>query len=421
MRRRVRQGALQCAKEADGAVRIIAVRRRRVLHTMTTFAASSGAAENTLITLNRLPRDRFEVFLATAPEQSMEPRLASDVQRLPLRFLHRAVRPHQDVLALAELYALCRRWRFDVVHTHNSKDGVLGRWAAWLARVPAIVHTLHNVSFRASRSDAINGLYRRLERRTAPITGALLGVSTETVREYLAAGIGTPDLYHVVYSGLELERYDLPDIPPAVARAHLGLPDAGAWVGWFGRFNYQKDPLTFVRAARLVADEVPGVRFVLCGDAPVGEDLWPAVDQLARELGIRDRLHPLGFRHDLPLVLRAVDVVMHSSRYEGMGRITCEALASRRPVAGTAVDGMREVIVSGQRGGLLAPPEQPAQLAAATVTLLRDRGLAERLAAAGREWIAEHVSATRMVQDIERVYDLSARRASGTPRAASAT
>jgi glycosyltransferase involved in cell wall biosynthesis len=372
---------------------------------MTTFAASSGAAENTRITLARLPVERFDLFLATGPGQSMQPRLPAHVHFLPLRFLDRPVRPHRDLAALVELYRLCRRWRFDVVHTHNAKDGVLARWAARLAGVPVIVHTLHNVSFRASASAAANRLYAALERATAPFTHALLGVSRETVRAYVDAGIGEPARYRVVYSGLELERYGPDGVTPADARAELDLPPAAAWVGWFGRFNYQKDPLTFVRAARAILDRMPDVRFVMCGDAPLGEDLWPQTDRLARELGIRDRLHPLGFRSDLPRVLRAVDVVLHSSRYEGMGRIACEALASRRPVVGTAVDGMREVIVSDERGGILVPPGEPHALADATVALLRDRARAARLAESGRHWVEQHVSADRMVGAIAAIYD----------------
>src|SRR6266704_44972 len=255
--------------------------RRRVLHIMTTFSASTGAAENTRLTLNSLPRDRFDVFLALPPRQSMEPLLGRDVTRLPLRHLVRAVRPLRDIAAFVEMYRLCRRWRFDVVHTHNSKDGVLGRWAAHLAGVPVVVHTIHNLSFRASRHGYVNRLYTYLERITARITTTLLAVSTENVRECLEQGIGTPGQYRVVYSGLDLERYRVP-FGQLEARAQLGLPEATALVGWFGRLNYQKDPLTFVRAAQTVLAGFPGVRFLVCGDDPLGEDLTASVHALAR-------------------------------------------------------------------------------------------------------------------------------------------
>lgn len=381
-----------------------AARRYRVLHTMTTFAASSGASENTRLTLKLLPRDRFDLFFATRAGQSMEPQLPEDVSLLPLRHLRRPVRPLADLLALMELYRLCKRWRFDVVHTHNSKDGIIGRWAAHLAGVPVVVHTIHNVPFRVSDHAAANSLYAALERVTAPVTDAFLAVSAENIREYLTRRIGTPNRFRVVYSGLELERYRV-TLSQEEARARLGLPDASALVGWFGRLNHQKDPFTFIRAARVVSDGFPGVRFVVCGDRGVGKDLEPAVRSLVREMGMSDRVHFLGFRSDLPVVLHAADVVMHSSRYEGMGRTVCEALLCERPVAGTAVDGMREVIVSGVRGGILVPPRQPAALAQATLALLRDRERASALACAGHLWVQTNLSATSMVRDIADTYE----------------
>jgi glycosyltransferase involved in cell wall biosynthesis len=378
-------------------------RRRRVLHVMTTFSVSSGAAENARLTVNLLPRDRFEVFLAVPPGQTMEARVARHVIVLPLPTLGRPVRPWLDIAAFIALYRLCKKWRFDVVHTHNSKDGVLGRWAAHFAGVPVIVHTIHNLPFRASRHGFVNWWYAVIERWTARITDAILAVSTENVGAYLTHRIGTKSQYRVVYSGLELDRYRAA-LSQAEARARLGLPEATAVVGWFGRFNYQKDPFTFIRAARIVADEFPGVRFVVCGDDPLGEDLALPVRDLAQQLGIAERMHFLGFRADLPLVLRALDVVMHSSRYEGMGRTVCEALLCGRPVAGTAVDGMREVIVSGVRGGILVPPGEPPTLANATLTLLRDPERARALAAAGGAWVEANLSAADMVRGIVDTY-----------------
>jgi glycosyltransferase involved in cell wall biosynthesis len=145
----------------------------------------------------------------------------------------------------------------------------------------------------------------------------------------------------------------------------------------------------------------------MCGDDPLGEDLTALVRSLAQELGLSDRMHFWGFRSDLPTVLTAVDVVMHSSRYEGMGRTVCEALLCGRPVAGTGVDGVREVIVSGVRGGILVPPGQPAALAEATLALLRDRKRARALASTGRAWVEQNLSATDMVRAIAESYMLA--------------
>lgn len=335
----------------------------------------------------------------------MDTEVAADVVRIPLRWLRRSISPVRDVAALAELYETIRRFRFDVVHTHNAKDGILARWAAFLAGTSAIVHTIHNVSFEASASTIVNEQYAIQERWAARVTDRLLAVSAPSSAKYLARGIGHPDQYRTVYSGLDLDRYADDGRAARVRRAELGLPDRpGPWVGWLGRFNRQKDPLTFVRAAQLVAAGFPGVQFIVCGDDPLRDSLEEAARALAMELGLSDAMHFLGFRRDVGNVLRGVDVVMHSSLYEGMGRVVCEALACERPVAATAVDGVVEVIDAGRRGGLLAPPGDAAALADATLRLLHDTAFALALARAGRDWVVQRLSADAMVRQIERVY-----------------
>ena len=379
--------------------------RYRVLHTITTFPQSSGAAENTKLTLNLLDRRRFEPFLATAAGQSMDAEVARDVVRIPLRWLRRAINPLIDSLALAELYSVIRRYQFHVVHTHNAKDGIVGRWAARLARTPVIVHTVHNVSFHAARGAFATWQYKWHERWAARISDRLVAVSAENASALMSAGVGRQDQYRVIYSGLDLSRYKDDHLPPAVRRMNLGLPERdGPWVAWIGRFNPQKDPLTFVRAAQMVSVRIPGVQFIVCGDDPINESLLDQTRALVNDYGLGDVMHFIGFQREVTSVLRAVDLLMHSSRYEGMGRVVCEALACGRPVAGTSVDGVVEVIESGSRGGLLSPPNDPTGLANAAVKLLEDKAYARRLATAGQDWVTRNLSVEQMVKAIEGVY-----------------
>ncbi len=380
--------------------------RKRVLHLITTFPQSSGAAENTKLTLNLLDRGRFEPFLGTRPGQSMESEVAPDVTRVQLHWLRRTINPMVDMAAVWEIYRVIRRYRFEVVHTHNAKDGILGRWAAFFAGVPAIVHTVHNISFEASEVGFVRWMFTVLERWAARITDRILVVSNENSKKCLRRSIGDPEQYSTVYSGLDLSRYQGNGRTPQQLRTDLRLPPRpGPWAAWVGRFNPQKDPVTFLHAARIMTEVIPGLQFVLCGDDPLG--LPPQRDPraLVTELGLRDVVHFLGFRRDITTVLRAVDVVIHSSRYEGMGRVVCEALACERPVVGTAVDGVMEVIISGERGGLLVPPRNPRALADAVVTLLRNPQLGMRLAQTGHRWVEDHLSADRMVRTLEHIYD----------------
>ena len=167
--------------------------RKRVLHLITTFPQSSGAAENTKLTLNLLDRGRFEPFLGTRPGQSMESEVAPDVTRVQLHWLRRTINPMVDMAAVWEIYRVIRRYRFDVVHTHNAKDGILGRWAAFFAGVPAIVHTVHNISFEASEVGFVRWMFTVLERWAARITDRILVVSNQNSDKCLRRSIGDPE------------------------------------------------------------------------------------------------------------------------------------------------------------------------------------------------------------------------------------
>lgn len=374
--------------------------RVKVLHLITYFPIFHGAQENTCLTVNYHNKSRYDAWLGTQPGGSLLSSVQGDVHIALIPHLQRAVHPLKDLLAFWELYRLCRRERFTIVHTHISKAGVLGRLVAWLARTPVILHTVHTISFQASESKWVNRLYLRLERRCAPITSRFLVVSQLNTDKHLEARIGKPEQYQVVYSGVDVERLRARRYGPETVRANLGVPADHRLIVWIGRLAYQKDPQCFVYAAAAVCRDVPDVTCLMVGDGPLRAEVEALID----ELGMRGRIVVTGFRDDVPEILAAASVLGHSSRFEGMGRVISEAMLLGIPVAGTAVDGVAEAIDSGTRGGLLVPPEQPEQLAASTRRLLEDRALAEQLTTAGKTWAWARFDAREMVRQIEAIY-----------------
>ncbi len=374
--------------------------RVKVLHLITYFPIFHGAQENTCLTVNYHDKSRYEVWLGTQPGGSLLTSVQGDVHLALIPHLQRAVHPLKDLLAWWEIYRLCRRERFTIVHTHISKAGVLGRLAAWLARTPVILHTVHTISFQASERAWVNRLYLWLEKRCAPITSRFLVVSQLNIARHLEARIGKPEQYQVVYSGIDVERLGALRYGPETVRAQLGVPLDHRLVVWIGRLAYQKDPQCFVRAASALCREMGDVTCLMVGDGPLRAE----VERLIDEQGMRGRIIVTGFRDDVPEILSSASVLGHSSRFEGMGRVISEALLLGVPVAGTAVDGVVEAIESGQRGGLLVPPEQPAQLAAALRRLLEDRALVKQLTSAGKSWAWARFDAREMVRHIEAIY-----------------
>jgi glycosyltransferase involved in cell wall biosynthesis len=372
----------------------------KVLHLITYFPIFHGAQENTCLTVNYHEKARFAVWLGTQPGGSLLPSVSPEVQVALIPHLQRAVHPWKDWRAFWEIYRLCRRERFTIVHTHISKAGVLGRLAARLAKVPIIVHTVHTISFQASESSAVNRLYLWLERLCAPLTQRFLVVSQLNTVKHLEARIGKPEQYRLVYSGVDVERLQALRYGPEQVRANLGIPAHHRIVLWIGRLAYQKDPLNFVRAAAMVCREVPDVTCVMVGDGPLRGEVEALIDAQS----MRGRILVTGFRDDVAEILSSASLLGHSSRFEGMGRVISEAMLLGVPVVGSAVDGVVEAIESGKRGGVLVPPEQPEELAAAMKGLLEDYAYAEQLAAEGKSWAWARFDAREMVKEIEAIY-----------------
>jgi glycosyltransferase involved in cell wall biosynthesis len=374
--------------------------RVKVLHLITYFPIFHGAQENTCLTVNYHEKSRYDAWLGTQPGGTLLSSVQGDVHLALIPHLQRAIHPVKDARAFWEIYWLCRRERFTIVHTHISKAGVLGRLAAWLAGTPIIVHTVHTISFQASESRWVNRFYLWLEKLCAPITSKFLVVSQLNTDKHLQARIGTPGQYQVVYSGVDVERMQALRYGPETVRANFGVPAGHRLVVWIGRLAYQKDPQNFVRAAAAVCREIPDVTCLMVGDGPLRAE----VEALIEDLGMRGRIIITGFRDDAPEVLAAASLLAHSSRFEGMGRVISEAMLLGVPVAGTAVDGVVEAVESGRRGGLLSPPEEPEQLAAAMRRLLEDPALVEQLTTEGRTWAWARFDAREMVRQIESVY-----------------
>ncbi len=377
--------------------------RLKVLHLITTLPRLSGAADNTRHTVNLLDPDRYEVHLACGPAELDTSGVRPHVRTIVVESLVRPVAPASDLRAVWKLCSLFRQERYDIVHTHNAKAGVLGRVAAKLTGVPVAVHTAHSISFAASASPVANWAYRVADRACAALSDKIITVSELNAKTYLDANIGRPEQYVTIYSGVEIARY-LDRSKRAACRTELGIGGADVLVAWIGRLNRQKDPVTYVRAAKLLSARFPRMRFVMVGEDPLGESLENEVRQAIDDLDLGPKVRLLGYRPDVHRILAAADLVIHTSLYEGMGRGIVEAMLAGTPLVATAVDGVREAVVSGERGGLLVPPKNPEALAQAAARLMDDPGLAARLAAAGQAWARGRFEVQDMVAAIDQLY-----------------
>src|SRR4051794_9833762 len=202
----------------------------RIVHIITRLILG-GAQENTLLTVEGLHhRYGDDVTLITGPAEGPEGDLFDRAERRGLKVelmpeLVRAIRPRVDALAYRKLRRAIRRLRPEVVHTHSSKAGILGRAAAWAERGPLVVHTIHGLPFGPSETPARNRMYIALERWAARRCHVIVSVCDAMTEQALAAGVGRPEQFTTVYSGMEVDAFLNPPRPRAEVRRELGLAD----------------------------------------------------------------------------------------------------------------------------------------------------------------------------------------------------
>ena len=365
-----------------------------VLHIITRLDVG-GSAENTLISILRMPKAEFTSSLISGRTVDPLPRLAHTLREAGVPFfevpsLVRPVCVGSDCRALWGMWRLIRSLRPDIVHTHSSKAGFLGRLAARLARVPHILYTPHGHVFQGYFSSAVTRRFITLEKLAARWTDRIITLTDAEAAQHLALGIGQPAQFVTIPSGIDL------DAITAATPRRVVLE--GPVIGTVARLAPIKGHTYLVAAAPAILRECPTARFLFVGDG----EMRLALEEQARALGVRDRVIFSGYREDVASLLAGMDLVILPSLNEGMGRVLVMAMALGKPIVATRVGGVPELLADGAAGRLV-PPADSAGLADAICSVLRDPLQAKTLAEAGRRR-ALHYSARAMVESLAQVY-----------------
>lgn len=370
--------------------------------------AHIAASDLTLsaLLLNQLEKLRaagFDVAGISAPGAHVERLRTAGVRFLGVP-ITRVFDPIADLRALVALYRLLRRERFDIVHTHTPKGGLLGQYAALLARVPVRVHTIHGLYFPGSMRPERRWLYVWLERITLAFSHLNFSQNPEDVPVAIAEKISRADRIEQIGNGISMPRFD----PTAISddrrrqlRAELGFTDATVVIGMVARLVAEKGYLEAFEAVRLLKPRLPEARFLFIGGF---EDKPDAISKDAlRERGIDDVARFLGHRDDVELLYPVMDIFMLPSHREGLPRSVMEAAAMGKPCIVTDVRGCRQT-VEHEVNGLIVPPRDPEALAAAIERLVRSPDERRRMGEASRAKAHREFDETTIIDAIIAAY-----------------
>ncbi len=394
--------AIQGVYYKDKDKPLVAARSIRVLLVITGLA--TGGATNVVLDIARHFKDRpeFDLHLVTGPI----PPGRTDVTHLAYKMgiptqvvpsLINRIDPITNWKAVAALRRIMIEGKYDVVHTHSSVAGIVGRFAALAAGIPVILHHVHGWALHDGMSSLTRTLYLTLERLCAKFTDRIIAVSDADIRTGLSQRIARVDKFRLVYNGIDLEKFRH-DVSDKQIRAELGLDPHCKLVGMIGRLDEQKNPLDLIRAAAIVVKRYPKVQFVIVGDGP----LRPACEQLISELNLKDKFFLLGFRNDVARILPILTIVAMSSLWEGLPLAFLEAMSAGKPIVANDIDGARDVVRNGETG-FLVPPHQPQPMAEFILTLLNNASLRKKMGRVAQGY-SDHYSLQNMVENIESLY-----------------
>lgn len=380
-------------------------RKIKVAHIIARMI-TGGADENTLFTVQGLDKDRYEVDLIMGEEfdESILKRVKDEnINIIQIKGLKWKLNFLYDPIVLIKLIKMIRKNRYDIVHTHTTKAGILGRIAARIAGVPVIVHGLHGSTFEAFDSGLLNWLLSLLERLTGGFTDAYISVSGVLSEKFIERGIGKKENYHTVYSGMELETFYgvRGKINCKKKQRELGIGVEDFVIGNVARLEKRKGHKFLIDAFKKVIEERKGrpLKLLIIGEGEERGNL----ENYVKEANLEKKVIFTGYREDVEELMAVMDLFVLTSLREGLPRVLVQAAAMGMPSIAFNVDGVPEIIEDNHNGFLVKAGDVK-QLTKRIIQYIDHKELLVLHGKNGRELIKGKWSIEDMVEKIDKIY-----------------
>lgn len=383
---------------------------KKILHIITRLDMG-GSAQNTLLTCRELSRKYSTVLVCGLSQESnmtgsereavdrqIDSARANGVKIVPLNSLVRRISPLHDIRALYDIVRIIKTEKPDVVHTHTSKAGILGRLAAKTAKVPIIIHTPHGHVFSGHFGPFLSRLFLWIERLFAPLTDLVVALSDGEIRDYKDFNIYSREKLVKIHSGVDIEKFRQVPVRAFEKKRSLGLNQKSPVIGFIGWLLPIKGPMHLLKAMEDVWQDYDDTILLFVGKGDLDLDLRSE----ALKISANGRVRFLGWRNDIDEIMPLFDIFVLPSFNEGMGRVLVEAMAAGKPIVASNVGGIPD-LVQDNINGLLVPPGDAKALAAGIRQLIDDPGKAKLMGQCGRER-CHQFSLETMIGKIDNLY-----------------
>lgn len=363
----------------------------KILH-IQVLPKLSGVQRISLEIFKGLPNDQYEkwILFSNVTDTGDKEQCQRDFEAAGCKVIYSSKMKREigvsDIAATVEIYRLCRREKFDIVHTHSTKPGIIGRIAATLARTPIVVHTVHGLAFHKFVEFPKWQFYWVCE-----MFASLFCDKITMVNHYYDKYFKWCDSkVSTIYNGVDFSIY-----PLKCSQTQSNVP----MVLFVGRLDTQKDPITLLNAALIVIRESPSAQFTIVGDG----EKYDECNEFIRHYGLADNVKLTGWQGDVTQFYSTHNIFAMSSIYESFGLIFVEAAHYALPIVATNVEGIPEVVLD-QHTGLLCDPRDARALAVNIMKLIDNPELRTKLGNAGRKRAHEMFASTLMVDSYRKIY-----------------
>ena len=380
-------------------------RKIKIAHVITGIGG--GAGEDTLFTIEGLDKEKYHINLVMGKELKED--ISRRIRNKKINFIQ--IQPFKsryhflyDSILLLKLIILFKKGHYDIVHTHMTKPGILGRIAARIAGVPIIIHGLHGNALEVSDSKFINVVKIFLEKKISKFTDAYISVSEIVSQKYLEYGIGKKTKYFTVRSGMELNKFTNARKEMDVRQKwhEFGINGEDFVIGNVGRLVLSKGHNFLFQAIKIIIEirKKQPVKLLIIGDGKDKEKLR----KYAKELNLEKNVIFTGYREDVEKLMAIMDIFVLSSLREGLPRVLVQAAAVGLPSIAFNIDGIPEIIKDNYNG-FLVNPRDIEQLTNRIIKYMDNKELILLHGQKGREFVQGKWSIEEMVKETEQIYN----------------